>query len=179
MDNIFKHEKGNNQLSWDDIGDINEGRSTLGPEMPVSMYRLMQFSLYDVLLRKYGHIQADSVMREAGYLAGCVFTNEKLDTTLDLHSFLASLQEVLQKNKIGILRIEYIDPEVTNIVLTVAEDLDCSGLSDMGEAVCIYNEGFIAAILEIYTHKPFAVVEKDCWASGDSLCRFHCTAENN
>ena len=56
--------------------------------------------------------------------------------------------------------------------LTVAEDLDCSGLPFSDEVVCQYDEGFIAGILEAYTGKPFHAKEVDCWASGDRVCRF-------
>jgi hypothetical protein len=56
--------------------------------------------------------------------------------------------------------------------LTVAEDLDCSGLPFTDEVVCHYDEGFIAGVLEAYTGKPFEAKEIDCWASGDRVCRF-------
>jgi len=75
--------------------------------------------------------------------------------------------------KIGILRMEAFDPDTGNIVLTVGQDLDCSGLPITNENVCIYDEGFIAGILEVYTGKKYDVREVDCWASGDRVCRFN------
>jgi predicted hydrocarbon binding protein len=56
--------------------------------------------------------------------------------------------------------------------LTVAEDLDCSGLPCTNEVVCQYDEGFIAGVLEAYTGQAFNAKEIDCWASGDRVCRF-------
>ncbi|HEX3001497.1 MAG TPA: 4-vinyl reductase, partial [Methanoregula sp.] len=53
-----------------------------------------------------------------------------------------------------------------------SEDLDCSGLPDIGHAVCTYDEGFIAGLLEAFTGKQFKVVEVDCWCTGDRTCRF-------
>jgi predicted hydrocarbon binding protein len=61
-------------------------------------------------------------------------------------------------------------------VLTVGQDLDCSGLPMTNETVCFYDEGFIAGILETYTGKKYDVREIDCWANGDRVCRFQGTA---
>jgi hypothetical protein len=74
--------------------------------------------------------------------------------------------------KVGILRIEAADLDNLNFVLTVSEDLDCSGLPIFGESVCNYDEGFIAGIFEQYTGKKFLAREVDCWATGDRTCRF-------
>ncbi|MEI6451670.1 MAG: 4-vinyl reductase, partial [Actinomycetes bacterium] len=43
------------------------------------------------------------------------------------------------------------------------------------ESICVYDEGFIAALLESYTGRRFVVKEVDCWCTGDRTCRF--TAE--
>ena len=79
----------------------------------------------------------------------------------------------MQELKIGVLRIEDVNEETGKIILTVAEDADCSGLPVLGETVCNYDEGFIAGILSLYSGKPYTAVEVDCWATGDRVCRFH------
>ena len=61
-------------------------------------------------------------------------------------------------------------------IVTVSEDLDCSGLPITGETVCDYDEGFIEGIFETYTGKKFQVKEIDCWSTGDRTCRFTITA---
>ena len=68
--------------------------------------------------------------------------------------------------------MEKADLERLEMTLTVAEDLDCSGLPFTDEVVCQYDEGFIAGVLEAYTGKVFHVKEVDCWASGGRVCRF-------
>jgi predicted hydrocarbon binding protein len=95
-----------------------------------------------------------------------------LDRELDFDRFISQLQRVLKEQAIGILRIEKVDMESMKFTLTVAEDLDCSGLPSVGEVVCQYDEGFIAGILEAYTGKSFYAKEIDCWASGGRICRF-------
>jgi len=73
---------------------------------------------------------------------------------------------------IGIFRVESADLEKGSFVVTVAEDLDCSGLPVCQEQICTYDEGFIAGLLLAYSGKDFRVKEIDCWCSGGRVCRF-------
>ncbi len=77
---------------------------------------------------------------------------------------------------IGILRVEEEDLANGRLVLTVSEDLDCSGLPELSYEFCTYDEGFLAALLESFTGKPFQVKEVDCWCTGDRTCRFPATS---
>lgn len=86
--------------------------------------------------------------------------------------FFSELKEALPDQKIGILRIEKMDLDEMEFLLTVAEDLDCSGLPLAEEVVCNFDEGFIAGIMKVYTGKEFSVKEIDCWGTGDRVCRF-------
>jgi len=173
MENIFKKVETRADFSWKNLGDIKEGRGDLSEEMPVLVYRLMQYTMFDVLSKAHGLDQANEYFRQAGYLAGTEFTKNVLDIQTDFNTFVASLQKTLADLKIGILRMEAFNPETGDIVLTVGQDLDCSGLPITNENVCIYDEGFIAGILEVYTGKKYEVREVDCWASGDRVCRFN------
>jgi hypothetical protein len=73
---------------------------------------------------------------------------------------------------IGVLRIEQAKPDTMEFLLTVSEDLDCSGIPVSGEAVCEYDEGFLAGLFNEYTGRSFDAQEVDCWATGDRTCRF-------
>ena len=172
MSNIFLKGVSHNSFTWDSLGNIKEGRGDMGEDMPVLVYRLMQYTMLDVLTKAYGGEQANEHFRQAGYLAGMEFAKNTLELQVDFNAFLANLQNILQSLKIGILRMEAFDSETGNIVLTVGQDLDCSGLPVTNENVCNYDEGFIAGILEAYTGKQYDVREVDCWASGDRVCRF-------
>jgi predicted hydrocarbon binding protein len=44
--------------------------------------------------------------------------------------------------------------------------------------VCVYDEGFIAGLLECLTGSRFKVKEVDCWCTGDRTCRFDARAVN-
>lgn len=166
---MFDEKRG---LLAESLGDIVSGRPNLGQDVPVSIYRLVQYTLRDILTIEYGEESARKIFYKAGKLAGEKFCHEHLDTSLDLTSFITELKNVLIEMKIGILRVEEVDLEKMNLILTVAEDLDCSGLPVTGETVCNFDEGFIAGIMKAYTGQEFNVKEIDCWASGDTVCRF-------
>ncbi|MFI3250632.1 MAG: V4R domain-containing protein [Eubacteriales bacterium] len=170
LDLFEEHEK--ESFSWGDIGDVAEGRSNLGEEMPVFVYRLFQFTLKDALIEKYSKEEAIEIFRRSGETSGMEFANHMLDLTLPFNEFTVHLQNVLSDAKIGILRIEKFDPATGHAILTVSEDLDCSGLPVTGETVCNYDEGFLAGVLKAYTQKDYVVTEVDCWATGSRVCRF-------
>jgi len=159
-------------FSWEQIGDIEAGRPNLGPQAPVAMYRLMQFSLRHAIVAAHGAAAAAQLLAAAGRISGAEFCRRVLDCTLAPGPFLAELQKRMREWGIGLLRIEKVDFERLELVLTVAEDLDCSGLPVTGETVCEFDEGFIAGIFHAYTGREFAAREVDCWASGERVCRF-------
>lgn len=162
----------NCHLKWDDLGDIEVGRPNLGPEMPVAIYRLLQYTFRAVVAARQGDQAAVEVLRDAGWIAGREFCRARLDKGLAPAAFVAALQSQLRDLRVGILRAEHIDLQTNTMTLTVSEDLDCSGLPITGHSVCEYDEGFIAGILYEYLGVDFKVEEIDCWATGDRTCRF-------
>ena len=173
--NIFLSGKKHEDFSWENLGDVKEGRGDLGEEMPVIVYRLMQYTMLDVLSKAHGPEQANEYFRDAGFLAGVEFAKHTLDLKAELNAFIANLQKTLLELKIGILRMEAFDADTGSIILTVGQDLDCSGLPVTNENVCYYDEGFISGILQAYTGHKYDVREVDCWANGDRVCRFNGT----
>lgn len=161
-----------NRFTWESVGNILDGRANLGENMPVYVYRLFEFTIKDALVQKFGNDVAVEIFRNAGELAGTEFAKNLLDLTLPLNQFIANLQAVLEESKIGILRVEKFDLDTGNAVLTIGEDLDCSGLPVTGETVCNYDEGFLAGVLKTYTNRDYVVTEVDCWATGSRVCRF-------
>ncbi len=164
-------------FSWDLIGDIDLGRPNLGPTTRIEVYRLMQFVFRDVRESDYGTAQTDSLVHEAGKLAGTSFYNKFCSEITDLNDFVRTLQEILRDLGIGIMRVESADEENGSFVITMSEDLDCSGLPELDYEVCVYDEGFIAGLMESFTGKKFKVREVDCWCTGDRTCRFTAQAE--
>ena len=160
------------QFSWDLIGDIALGRPNLGKFCRLEVYRLMQYTFRDALESRYGTEIADDIFYESGYKAGQEFYKNVLGDHDDFKEFVRRLQELLREMGIGVLRVEEYNADTGKMTITVSEDLDCSGLPETGYEVCVYDEGFIAGLLESFTGKKYNVKEIDCWCTGDRTCRF-------
>lgn len=160
------------RFEWKDLGNIAEGRPNLGPTTKVAVYRLMQYTMRTILVDYYGLEKARQIFIDAGKLAGIEFCKNTLDISLNINEFIAKLHDKLLEFEIGILQIEKADIDKMNFVITVSEDLDCSGLPIYGDTVCDYDEGFLEGIFLVYTGKPFKVKEIDCWSTGERTCRF-------
>ena len=159
-------------FSWEQLGDIEEGRPSLGQSTSVAVYRLMQYTMRAVLEKEYGDERTRQLLVLAGRLAGREFCKNVLDVSLPFNKFVAQLHDVLLDLGVGILRMEQSDVVNLEFMATVSEDLDCSGLPLQGATVCDYDEGFIEGIFSVYTGKDFDVKETDCWTTGERTCRF-------
>jgi len=159
-------------FSWDQLGDIDEGRPRLGKITTVAVYRLMQYTMRAVLEKEYGDERTRELLRQAGRVAGHEFCKNVLDISLPFNKFVAQMHDRLLEFSVGILRLEKSDLENLSFMATVSEDLDCSGLPIKGVTVCDYDEGFIEGIFNVYTNRDFIVKEIDCWTTGERTCRF-------
>jgi predicted hydrocarbon binding protein len=169
---MFEEERRKPIFRWEMLGNIAEERPNLGQTTEVAVYRLMQFTLRDVLIKEYGVASADRTFFEAGANAGKHLYGNLITKREKFSEFISELQETLKRLRIGILRAEKADTESPNFTITVAENLDCSGLAVNGEEICTYDEGFIAGLLFAHTNQEFVVNEADCWCSGGRVCRF-------
>jgi len=167
------------QFNWDLIGDIREGRPNLGSSVELDVYRLMQFTIRDVLEEKFGSKEADRIFYEAGMLAGRYFYERFVQPVNTLDEFVEKVQRVLKEKKIGVLRIEEENSAEGKVMLTVDEDLECSGLPELDYETCIYDEGFVAALFGCFTKEPWRAKEIDCWCTGARTCRFLVTQEGS
>jgi predicted hydrocarbon binding protein len=164
-------------FNWDNLmGNMDIARPSLGPTTRVEVYRLFQFTLRDVLEQRFGTEQCDDLFREAGRIAGKIFFEKTCKEAASLNELVRILQEKFKAMGVGILRVEKVDIDSMSIILTVDEDLDCSGMPDTDEVICVYDEGLIQGILEAYTGKNFHVREIDCWCTGERSCRFAANA---
>ncbi len=76
---MFTEERETCSFKWSDLGDPCEGRPNLGDSAPVLVYRLMQYTIRDVLISKYGVAEADETIYLDGKLAGEQFSENLLD----------------------------------------------------------------------------------------------------
>lgn len=159
-------------FSWDFVGNVHDGRPNLGNNARIEVYRLFQYTMRDIVEARYGTAASEEIMRESGKLAGRKFCERFVGRRERFDDFVAAVQKALLDFGIGILRVESANYETSHFTLTVAEDLDCSGLPDMEHTVCHYDEGFLAGVLFAQTGTEFDVREVDCWCTGDRTCRF-------
>jgi predicted hydrocarbon binding protein len=166
------------QFSWENTvgADMQIARPSLGPNTRIETYRLFQFTLRDILEQKYGTEEADIIFREAGVLAGKSFFEKFLSDASDVASLANKIQESFNRFGIGIFRVEDASADGGHFIFTVDEDLDCSGLPDTSDVICVYDEGFIQGILESFSGRGFNVREIDCWCTGSRTCRFEAKA---
>ncbi len=169
---MFREERQDFKFEWSQLGDIQLGRPNLGNTTSVAVYRLMQFTLRDSIIKHTDPETAARVFYDAGNNAGRALYENLLEQPKSLDELLSRLQRVLLDLKIGILRMEETDLEALKFTLVVEEDLDCSGLPMIDEAVCTFDEGFIAGILGAFTGMDFRAKEVDCWCTGERVCRF-------
>ncbi len=172
MSEIPKNNTTENEAAWELVGNIEKGRKNLGLVMPVFVYRLFEHTIRSELIEQFGEEKSDEILRNAGKRSGIELAKKELNLNLPINEFLSHLRDYLEKNYIGILRIEEYNHNTGDIRLTLSEDLDCSGLPVTGETVCSYDEGLLAGILKEYTKKEYHVREIDCWATGSRVCRF-------
>lgn len=151
---------------------VEDGRPNLGTKVDLELYRLMHFTLRDVLENRFGRKVTDEVLFAAGKLAGDEFYAHYIEPVADLDEFIKKTQQVLKEKNIGILKIEEDLLDEGKVLLTIDEDLDCSGLPETDYETCIYDEGFISALFEQFTKKKWRAKEIDCWCTGARTCRF-------
>jgi predicted hydrocarbon binding protein len=159
------------EFYWGLIGDLEIGRPNLGNETRVEIYRLMQFTFRDALEKRFGTDIADEVFYAAGRIAGKEFYEHFLKEAKDLSSFVKLTQTAMREYGIGVFRVEKADDDIKKLVVTVSEDLDCSGLPELDYEVCKYDEGMIAGIMESFTGNVYDVKVVAWWCTGDRTCR--------
>ncbi len=144
-------------FSWELIGDVKKGRPHIGEDTRLEIYRLFQFTIRDVLEQELGSKEkVDHIFFEAGKLAGKSFVEKFVGKQETLYIFL----------------VEQVSQDDINLIISIEEDLDCSGLPDTGMETCHYDEGFIKGALDFQTGNRYSVKEIDCWCLGGRTCRF-------
>ena len=108
MDNIFMADR--KPIQFEEYLKYDENsRGNLGEELPVLVYRLLEYSLKEELIRRYGKDEQVEVFRSAGRMAGEYFTKNMLNLDQPMDQFVNELQNKMKELKIGVLRIERQD----------------------------------------------------------------------
>jgi predicted hydrocarbon binding protein len=141
-----------------DVGNaLNVVRPTLGENAGVALYRLLRLvALEDIMGRGASG---------AAYLAG-----KKLGMSLGL----TKLEDFLQLCKdlnIGIIEVPVATE--SSIHVDVYECVTCSGLQTVGRAICHFEGGLIAGVVQTVTGRSVRAREVTCIGGlGDESCGF-------
>lgn len=92
---MFKESRRELLFDWSMLGDIADGPPNLGFTTDVTVYRLMQFTLRDVLIKEFGVEATARVFFEAGKSAGRQFYEHMIPKGLAFSEFVNELQEGL------------------------------------------------------------------------------------
>ena len=173
MDNIFMaHVKKHSLFSWGRMGDIKAARPTMGEDMKIIVYRLLQQSLMDILVRNIGTVKADHFFIESGRMAGYELAMHNLVLEQSPEDFFKQLSEIIYELKIGIFTLESYNSDTGELSIAIANDLDCSGITSQNKALCKFDEGFLSGLLGAFTGEDYDFREVDCWGQGEGTCRF-------
>jgi len=122
---MFQEERERFKFDWSHLGDIEVGRPNLGPQTSVAIYRLMQFTLRDAIIRHSSPETARRIVFDAGYTSGKAIYENLIDEPNDVLDLISQVRKLLKELNVGILSVEESDVENMNFTLTVSEDLDC------------------------------------------------------
>ncbi len=151
---MFKEPRPEPRFSWADLETSPPAAPTSAKTSPWPSTRLLQYTLRDHPdLRPRGAASRRTV-RQGRSLAGFHFCKNILDPALNPNEFLAALQQKLRSFPSESCALKGRFRKAT-FTLTVAEELDCSGLPCSEETVCQYDEGFIAGRFRGLHGKPF------------------------
>lgn len=142
-------------LPWADLLDCQ--RPTMGDAVSLSYLRALRLLGWRDL---FGPRLNARLLEQAGRRAAA-----RLEFR-DLDDILACLQRMM----VGVPHV--VQAEKDLLIVEEEECAVCSGLANIGEAVCSFEAGLLAGALEAIHQKPVAVVETKCWGLGDRVCRF-------
>ena len=87
-------------------------RGNLGADIPVLVYRMLEYSLRDAITERFGKDVQVELFRKAGRTAGEYFARHFLDLTLPMNGFVGELQAKMQEQRIGVLRALAASPPI-------------------------------------------------------------------
>lgn len=146
--------------------DMEEYISThaLSSGDPFAFFRLM-FRTIRVALLNDG-IDLEPVLHEAGQKVGEALYRKVGNA--DIHKLSKSLIAFWNAQKLGRLEVKSIEP----LVIYVYDCFECQDLPFLGRPACAFDSGVLEAIFSLHYGGALDVKETNCYAMGDSYCRF-------
>ncbi len=155
------------------VGDPEAGRQKLGTMVPVTLFRLLRLVGVMEGMKEIAGRGANAIIYRGGKNLGKNIGEKVLQVTgKNLDKYLEEIGKTCKEFGIGLLSIPEIDLNKGIIKVRVDECVTCSGMPNVGQAVCHFEGGLIGAIIEKFTEKKVAVTEVECCGKGDTACVF-------
>lgn len=154
------------------VGDPVKGRPTLGPTVPIEMFRAMRLlGMMQGMDALIGN--ASSLVYSAGREVGKPIGAQLAEAARgDLGTFVELTAKKMADLGVGVVSLAAARPEDGYLLVDVNECITCSGIDPIGKKICHFEAGIISAVLEAFTRKANTVVETKCNATGDGVCQF-------
>lgn len=158
-------EEARTQHPLDVPGIFHHERPTMGGSVPISLYRAVRLLSFRELL---GTKLSNAMLHLAGQTVA-----EKLGVN--------GLKDATQAlGDLAIAKTTVEEESGSRIVLAATECATCSGMPNIGEAICSFEAGLLAGGLrDSFDGKRVNVVETNCWGLGDRICRWEAKAVPN
>ncbi|MGB9838657.1 MAG: DUF2507 domain-containing protein [Methanothermobacter sp.] len=136
-----------------DVEDLVAERPSLGTTTDIKLFRILRFMPYSIIGEG-----ANGILYKSG---------KDLGRSMGLKNAEEAVK-FLHDNRVGELEILEENP----YRLRVDECLSCAGLPASGKALCHFEGGLLAGILESMSGRPVDLREVKCWGLGDRTCEF-------
>ena len=138
-------------------------RENLGDQINMGLFRAIRSATLAA------GIEIDGLLYEQGYdLGETVFAGYVQSSELD--GLLLELAVVWKKLRLGI--VEVVGKKEQIITIRVFECYDCAYMPNVGKALCFFDAGIIAGILDTKLEGRYSVEEVKCWGTGYTFCEF-------
>lgn len=132
-------------------------RPTLGTTVPIQLYRAVRLLAFRELL---GSRLSAAVLNASG---------QSVAQKMGVNGIRDTLQAL---NDLALAKAEVQEQTDDRVVITATECATCSGLPNIGEALCHFEAGFISGGLRGTLGNSVTVIETKCWGLGDTICRW-------
>jgi hypothetical protein len=138
-------------------------RENLGDQINMGLFRAIRSATLAA------GIEIDGLLYEQGYdLGETVFAGYMQSDNLD--ELLLELAGIWKKLRLGI--VEVVGKKGQTITIRVFECYDCAYMPNVGKALCFFDAGIIAGILDTKREGRYSVEEVKCWGTGYTFCEF-------
>ena len=127
----------------------------------VMSFRLVRFCR---ISRVVGSHAADILWYSSGKDLGTLLVDKGLIKSVD------DVTRVLLDQRIGI--VDVVKESSNRTRIHVYECMTCSGIPNIGKAVCHFEGGVIAGILTKLMGSEARAIETHCWGKGNRFCGF-------